>query len=287
MIIVTGANGRLGRAVVARLLELVPAGQIGVSVRDPEKAQELAARGIRVRRGDFGDAASLAHAFEGAAQVLIVSSNGLGETAVHQHHTAIAAAKAAGTRRILYTSHMGSSSSSPVPPMRDHAATEAALRDAGIPFTALHNGFYAATAAMLLAAALQTGELAVPEDGPVAWTSHADLAEVAAITLTEDSLDGVTPPLTAAEAVDMTGLAAIASELTGRAIRRVVVSDTAYRAGLVAHGVPEPAADMLVGLFAAGRRGDFAHVDPTLAHLIGRPPMSVRDILKAAISPAG
>lgn len=53
MIIVTGANRQLGRAVVERLLECVPARQIGVSVRDTEQAKELEERGVRVRRGDF------------------------------------------------------------------------------------------------------------------------------------------------------------------------------------------------------------------------------------------
>ena len=87
MIIVTGANGLLGRAVVEKLVERVPAGQIGVSVRDPEKASALAALGVRVRRGDFADPASLADAFEGATQVLIVSSNAAayGGNSVAQH----------------------------------------------------------------------------------------------------------------------------------------------------------------------------------------------------------
>jgi len=287
MIIVSGANGQLGRAVAERLLERVPAARIGVSVRDPEKARGLAERGVRVRRGDFDDAASLADAFEGASQVLIVSVNSHGESAVRQHRAAIDAARAAGARRILYTSHMGANPVSSFAPMVDHAATEAALRDSGVPFTALRNGFYAATAAYLLGAALQTGELAVPEDGPVSWTTPADLAEAAAVALTEESFDGVSPDLTASEAVDMAGVAAIASELVGRPIRRVVVSAADYTAGLVAHGVPAPAADMFLGIFAASRQGDFAHVDPTLARLIGRPPMPVRDVLKAAISPTG
>ncbi len=181
MIIVTGANGQLGRAVAERLLERVPAERIGVSVRDLEKARDLEGRGVRVRRGDFDDAASLAHAFEGASRVLIVSVNSHGETAVRQHRAAIEVAKAAGARRILYTSHMGANPASSFAPMVDHAATEAALQDAGVPFTALRNGFYADSAAYLLGAALQTGELAVPEDGPVAWTTPADLAEAAAI----------------------------------------------------------------------------------------------------------
>jgi uncharacterized protein YbjT (DUF2867 family) len=182
---------------------------------------------------------------------------------------------------------MGSNPASPFAPMVDHAATEAALRDSGVPFTALRNGFYAASGVMLLDHALKTGELAVPEDGPVSWTAHADLAEVTALALTDGGeLDGLTPALTGAEAIDMAGMAEIASELTGRTIRRTVVSDEAYRAGLVAHGVPEPAADLLVGVFAASRQGEFAEVDPALARLIGRPPVSFREYLATAVSPA-
>ncbi|HYO29406.1 MAG TPA: NAD(P)H-binding protein [Thermomicrobiales bacterium] len=283
-IIVTGANGQLGRTIAERLLERVPAEQIGVSVRDPEQARGLEERGVRVRRGDFADAASLAHAFEGASRVLVVSASATGEEAVRLNRAAIDAAKAAGARRILYTSHMGSNPSSPFPPMPTHATSEAALRDSGVAFTALRNGFYAATAVMLLGDAAETGELAAPEDGPVAWTAHADLAEAAAIALTEESLDGVTPDLTGPEAIDLAGVAAIASELTGHQIRRVVVTDAEHRAALVARGIPEPAADMLLGLFAASRQGEFANVDPALGRLIGRPPTPLRDTLKAAIA---
>ncbi len=287
MIIVTGANGQLGRAVAERLLQLVPAGQIGVSVRDPEKARELEGQGVRVRRGDFDDPASLAHAFEGASRVLIVSANSMGETAVRQHCAAIDAAKAAGAGRIVYTSHMGVDSASPFPPMADHAATEAALRDSGVTSTALRNGFYAESAALFLGNAITTGELAAPEDGPIAYTSHPDLAEAAAIALTGEGFDGATPDLTGSEAVDLAGVAALASKLAGRPIRRVVVSDADYLAGLVAKGIPEERAGMLLGLFAASRQGRFARVDPALARLLGRPATPLRDVLKAAISPAG
>jgi uncharacterized protein YbjT (DUF2867 family) len=284
MIIVSGANGKLGRAVVERLLDRVTPERIGVCVRDPERARELAERGVRVRRGDFADAAGLEHAFEEASRVLIVSVNASGETALRLHRTAIDMAGKAGAERIVYTSHMGSNPDSLFAPMPDHAATEAALERSGVRFTSLRNGFYATTALMLLSAALQTGELAAPQDGPVSWTSHGDLAEAAAIALTEDVLDGVTPALTGAEAIDMTGLAALASELTGRPIRRVVVPDGDYRAGLVAHGVPETAADLLVGMFAASCQGEFAQVAPDLARLIGRSPEPLREVLRPAIA---
>ncbi|MDQ3721754.1 MAG: NAD(P)H-binding protein [Actinomycetota bacterium] len=285
MIIITGANGQLGRDTVKRLLERVPAEQVGVSVRDPAKADDLEARGVRVRQGDFTDAASLAHAFEGASQVLVMPANLTGEKRLNMHRTAIEQAKAAGARRVLYASHAGANSSSPFPPMPDHFATEGMLRDSGLEFTALRNGFYAASAAMLLRGALETGELAAPEDGPVAWTAHADLADAAAIALADGRLDGVTPALTGPEALDMAGVAGLASEVTGRLIRRVVVSEDQYRADAVARGIPEQAVGMLLGLFAAARLGQFARVDPTLGELIGRPPTPLREVLEETLSP--
>ena len=284
MIIVTGATGQLGRGIAEQLLERVPAEQIGVSVRSPEKAHWLSERGVRVRQGDFDDAASLRHGFEGASQVLIVSGATTGEDAVRQHGAAIQAAREAGAKRVLYTSHMGSNAASPFAPMPDHAATEALLQASGMAFTSLRNGFYAASGLMLMGDALQTGRLIAPQDGPVSWTAHADLAEAAAIALTgEGRLDGLTPPLCASEALDLAGIAAIASELSGRPVTRVTVTDEEWRAGLVSHGVPEPQADMFLGLFLASRQGEFAAVDPTLEGLLGRPPMSMRDVLAASV----
>ncbi|WP_240421792.1 SDR family oxidoreductase [Paenibacillus periandrae] len=284
MIIVTGANGKLGRAVVEQLLKRVPAAQIGVSVREPNKAYELQEFGVRVRLGDFEDAEGLVHAFEGASQVLIVSSGNLGEAGIRQHQTAIDTAKKAGASRVLYTSHMGASPMSHFVPMVHHAATEEMLKASGIAFTSLRNGYYASSALMLIGGAIKTGELIAPEDGPVAWTSHSDLAEATAAIITDQKYDGITPNLTASEAIDMDGIAAIASEITGRPIRRTIVSDERYRDYLISQGLPEALANLLTGIFHASRKGDFAQTDPALANLTGREPMKFREVLKESIS---
>src|ERR1700759_966835 len=101
MIIVTGATGALNGATVEHLLKLVPAARIGVSVRDVAQAQHLAARGVRVRRGSYDDPAALRDAFEGAEQVLLVSSNDPAADAPVLHPAAIEGAGAASARGIL------------------------------------------------------------------------------------------------------------------------------------------------------------------------------------------
>lgn len=276
MIIVTGATGRLGRAVVEGLAERVPVDQLGVSVRKPERAGDLAARGIRVRRGDFDAPDSLAGAFEGATQVLIVS--GSADPAPHQ--VAIDAAKAAGAERILYTSHQAANLDSQFLATRGHAATEQDLAAAGVPFTALRNGFYASTPAFMLRSALETGELVLPQDGPFSWTAHQDLADAAVVALTgPGGLDGITPPLTGPEALDYAEVAAIASKLLGRTITRVTVPDEEWKQAALGRGMPEFVVDLTLGIFAAARRGEFAVVDPALPKILGRPATPISEVL--------
>ncbi|MCZ4095371.1 NAD(P)H-binding protein [Streptomyces sp. So13.3] len=280
MIIVTGATGQLGRQIVERLLTRVPAARIGVSVRDPQKAQTFADQGVRVRHGSFTDADSLAHAFEGATQVLIVSVDKMGEEAVRQHRAAIDGAVAAGARRILYTSHMGAGAGSQFQPCRDHAATEEALRASGVPFTSLRNGFYTANALQFLGQALESGRVELPADGPVSWTAHADLADAAAAILADEGcFDGPTPPLTAAQALTFDDIAGIATDGTGRTFTRITATDDQFREQLSGHGVPAEAADQLLGVFTASRAGEFAAVDPTLATLLGREPVALSTVL--------
>lgn len=281
MIVVTGATGQLGRAIVEQLCRLVPPSRVGASCRDPHQASPLAALGVRVRQGNFEDGASLRHAFEGATQVLLVSSNAraTGGDALAQHRTAIDAARAVGARRVVYTSHMAASAASAFPPMLDHAATELMLRESGLAWTALRNGFYASSGIALLGDALQTGLVEAPSDGKVSWTAHADLAEAAAIVLAnEGRFDGPTPPLTASQALDLSDLAAIASELFGKAVRRERISDEELAARLTARGAGR-AAGIVLGLYRASRNGEFSAVDPTLAQLLRRAPTSVREVL--------
>jgi NAD(P)H dehydrogenase (quinone) len=283
MIIVTGATGHIGAAIVENLLNRLPPDQIVASVRDVGKAAALSMQGVAVRAGDFADPASLTSAFAGADQILIVSADKLGDEAVRLHRNAIGAARQAGANRILYTSHMGARAGSPFAPADQHAITEADLEGAGLPYTSLRHGFYAESCLHMIGDSLKSGELRVPEDGPISWTSRDDLAEAdAAILLDAGAWDHITPPLTASEALTMADIAAIASEVTGREVRHVTVRDEEWSEARIAAGMPAIYAEMLLGTFRAARRGDFAATNPALEMLLGRTPRTMRELLTAS-----
>ncbi len=286
MIVVTGATGKLGRLIVEDLASRIPPEMIGISVRDPEKATKLQERGIRVRRGDFADPGSLRNAFEGASQLLIVSSNAraFGGDPLAQHRAAIAAAKEAGVQRIVYTSQIASSESSAFPPALDHAATESMLAESGVAWTALRNGFYADSALMFMGPDWQKGKIVAPADGKVAWTTHSDLAAAAAAILAgKKTFDGPTPPLTGSEALDLADLASVASSILGTSITRQVISDDAFREKAKERGLPEGYVRISLGYYEASRRGEFGKLDATLEQLIGRRPKIMHEVLEKAI----
>ncbi|RZK51594.1 MAG: KR domain-containing protein, partial [Hymenobacter sp.] len=146
MIVITGATGHLGRGIVTSLLHRLPARQLVASARNPEQATALAEQGVQVRQGDFADPASLATAFAGATQVLVVSPNKLGAEGQQLSRHALEAARAAGARRVLYTSQVAAQTDSAFAPAVNHAAAEALLAGLGLPYTSLRNGYYAESA---------------------------------------------------------------------------------------------------------------------------------------------
>ncbi|WWC67389.1 uncharacterized protein I206_101297 [Kwoniella pini CBS 10737] len=275
-IVVTGATGKLGKLVVENLLTHISPTQIGVSVRDATKASDLSQKGVRVTQASFDDPSALKEAFKGAKTLLLISVDNF-DKAVDQHKTAIDVAKEVGVKTVFYTSHIGANKTSAFAACRHHAETEEYLVKSGLNFYSLRNGFYSESLKMMLGQPIQTGAIYAPEDGPVSWTGHKDLAEAIAILLTDESKLPKDPyvPLTAHDALDFTGIAKIISDVSGKEINKVTISDDTFVEKTVQHGVPEFIANHLLGIYHASRQGDFKRVDPLLEQLLGRKPESI------------
>lgn len=136
-ILVVGATGVLGRAVVRRLREQGCA--VRAMTRTPARAQELAAQGVEVIAGDLVDHASLARACAGMDRVLAAAHSLLGRgryASAHVdaagHRALIDAARAAGVQRFVYTSALGATERHPVDFFRTKYAIESSLKGSGL-----------------------------------------------------------------------------------------------------------------------------------------------------------
>ena len=293
--IITGASGAFGQLATRRLLERVPASEVILVTRNPQSLAKLAARGVTVRFGDFDRPETLRAAFAGGERMLLISTLSVGRRA-EQHIRAIHAAIAAGVQHIAYTSSGGADARNPAIVSRDHLATELALRDSGSGFTILRDSLYIEAALYQIAPrALAAGKwISNSGEGRVPLVAKDDCAAVAVAALTDDAHDGRTYEITGPEMLSYREVAAIASEIDGRPVEYVSVSDDEMAAMLAAAGVP---AEYSEGMYTKGvgtssigdivtyeigvREGYFAIQSNDVEKILGRPPKSLREIFAA------
>ena len=283
-IVVTGASGQLGRLVVEELLDRVPPSELVLVSRRPEFLGEFAARGATARRGDFDDPASLADAFAGAGTVLLISSGleALGRR-IDQHRAAIDAAAAAGARRVVYTSISNPVANNPQRTVsEENRATEELLHSSGLDWTILRNGTFAEVQ-------LAPGSLAVAHgriytnagDGRMTPVSRRDCAAAAVAVLTGDGHENRTYDITGPDRISQAELAALLSDVSGRAIKVHNVSDRILGWGLTKAGFTKAIAREIVDFGKAIREGFYDVAESDVQRLTGRAPRSLRDVLIA------
>lgn len=280
-LLVTGASGQLGRRVVELLLE-AQAGPIIATTRTPEKLADLAARGVTVRLANFDQPESLAQAFAGAERLLLISTDALDDTGrrVRQHRQAISAATQAGVRHVLYTSFVRTEPGNPAAVAPDHFATEQALADSPLEWTSLRNNVYTDGLLMSLPRAIASGQLvAAAGEGGAGYVTREDCARAAAAVLASPPSGRTRLDITGPAVVTQAELAQMASEISGRPVAYVPVTPEALKAGMVAGGLPEPVADLVVSFDVATAQGALAVASSTVKDLTGRAPQRVYDFL--------
>jgi NAD(P)H dehydrogenase (quinone) len=283
MIVVTGATGYLGRHVIEQLLERVPASEIAVAVRNTGRAADFAARGIDVRHADYEKPETLAAAFRGADKVLLISANEVGKRAA-QHRNVIGAVKASGARLLVYTSMLNADRSGIATLANEHRATEEMVRESGLPFVILRNGWYLENYTENLAPALQYGAIAGSANGGrVAAAARADYAAAAVAVLTGEDHEGQTYELAGDAPFTLSELAAEVSRQTGKTIVYNDLPSAAYRDMLLGAGLPAPVAEMLADADLGLGRGELDNASGDLRRLINRPTTPLADAVRAAI----
>ncbi|CAO3382144.1 SDR family oxidoreductase [Azospirillum argentinense] len=278
-IAVTGATGQLGRLVIARLKETVPASGIVALVRSPAKAADL---GVEAREADYGNSETLARALAGVDTLLLISSNEIGQRAA-QHRNVVNAAKAAGVGRIVYTSLLHADRS-PLSLAEEHRATEADIKASGIPFTILRNGWYTENHTGSVGAALAGGAfIGSAGDGRISSATRADYADAAVAVLTGAGHEGKTYELAGDAAVTLADLAAEISRQSGKDIPYRNLPEADYAAILAGFGLPETFAKGIASWDSDASRGALFDDGRQLSALIGRPTTPLSAAVAAAL----
>lgn len=280
--LVTGATGKLGTKVVESLLKTVPVNQLAVSVRNPEKAEGLRARGVEVRKGDFDHPETLDTAFAGIDRLLIISADGDNETRIRQHTNAVSAAERAGVKFIAYTSIVNAQESKNfLAPT--HKTTEEAILKTGIPYSFLRNNWYLENESSgiqgLLAGAPWVTSAGT---GKVGWALQQDYAEAAAVVLSGDRHENTIYELSGKLMTQEELVSAIAVVL-GKEVPIQQVDDPTYADIMKGAGVPDFLIPFLVGIQTGIREGTLEIESNDLEKLLGRPVTPISDGLSQIV----
>ncbi|WP_405587282.1 NAD(P)H-binding protein [Streptomyces sp. NBC_01092] len=280
-IVVTGATGHLGRHVLEQLLEKVPAGQVTAVVRTPEKAADLAERGVKLAVADYNTPETFDGLFAAGDKVLLISGNEFDKGRVGQHQIVIDAAKSAGVALLAYTSAPGSLTAALAD---DHRGTEKALLESGLPYALLRNGWYHENYTENLAPVLEHSAVThAAGAGRISSASRADYAAAAVAVLTGEGHENQTYELGGDVAWSLAEYAAELSGQTGREIAENPVSGEVLTGILAGAGLPEPLAAILAGVDASIAKGELVIDSGDLSRLAGRPTTPLTEAISAAL----
>ena len=275
MITVFGATGNTGSPLVDTLLAK------GAAVRavtsDPAKVENLKAKGCEAVTANFTDPAALERACAGAERIYLVTPAHLDMR--RWKANAIEAAKAAGVRHVVLATGLGASPKAKVTFGKWHSETQELLKESGLDWTFVQPTYFMQNLLWQADTIARDGVYYDDLGGPVAWIDARDIADVAAEALTGAGHEGKTYGLTGPEALTGEDIAAMLSEVTGRAITCAPLSVEDARAAMIAAGMQEEVAAAMVELASIAPKGYLAGVETTVSDVLGRPARRLRDFI--------
>ncbi|TVT55847.1 SDR family oxidoreductase [Amycolatopsis rhizosphaerae] len=274
MILVTGASGNVGSALLTHLRAEGVATR--AAYRDPGKTAEANESGWQAVTLDLGQPETLAPALDGVDAVFLLGAMGPEQTA--QELNLVDAARAAGTRVVKLSVWRADEGLTPI--ARLHRPAEQALSASGLSWTILRPNFYLQNF-LRQPSIRQAGEFSFPlVNAPISFVGAGDIARVAARVLTSDGHDGRIYDLTGPEALTYVEAAEVFSGVLGRPVRYAELADDQARVAMLNRGMPEFYVDALIEVARAYRNGGADAVTSTVPDLTGRAALRLADFVR-------
>jgi uncharacterized protein YbjT (DUF2867 family) len=215
-VLVIGATGLVGSEVVKALL------QRGAEVRAFTRKQPKPGTfpgAVEIALGDLNDPVSLAEAMKGIHKVFLLIGRENVPVELTQALTAYGLAKKAGLKYVTYVSVYEADKFPEVPHFANKFAVENAIRAGGVAYTILRPAYFAQNERRLKPELTGRGVYPIPAGNQgLAVVDLRDLAEAAAISLTEEGHNGKTYDLVSSEMLTGPDAAATWSRLLGKRI---------------------------------------------------------------------
>jgi uncharacterized protein YbjT (DUF2867 family) len=282
VILVTGAGGNVGSALVE---ELVRAGQKArLGFHSEDRAQRSRAAGHDAVAIDFGRPETLGPAMAGVEAVFLLGATGPNQVAGETN--VVDAAKTAGAGRIVKLS-VWRAPEELTPFARAHRSIERSVEDSGLDWTFLRPNFYMQNFTRQWAGSIRDhGWFAQPTTAAaISFIDVRDIAAAAARVLVEPGHENRAYAITGPAALSYVDAAAVLSAALGSEVLFRGLTDEQARAGMLERGIPQFHVDYLLAVSQAYRNGGAEAVTTAVQDLTGRPATSfdtfVRDHLDA------
>jgi NAD(P)H dehydrogenase (quinone) len=281
MILITGATGQLGTAVVNHLLKTISAERIAVLVRDKSKASTLIEQGVNIRVGNYDDPASLDNAMQGIEKVLLIAGTDE-DNRLRQHQNVVDAAKKAGVKCIAYTSrNLKDPNTLTNKLMVGHFQTEDCIKASGLKYVLFRNALYMDTIPLFVGEGVFDTGINLPTGGGrVSFALRSEMGEAIANALIENGGDNRIYHLTGSESYSFGDVAATLADLSGKKVGYTSTDRLVFEAQMKERGTPETVIQKVVGFLTDIKNGQEAEISPDLENLLCRAPASLQEGLK-------
>ncbi len=280
-ILVTGATGILGTAVIETLLKKIPANQISIITRKEEKRAEFESKGFNAFLGSYDNKTSLEKAMLEVDTVLLISSGDQGDR-MQEHKNIIDAAVNVGVPNIAYTSRsLQDRATLANKLMLDHFETEDYIKESRLKYTIFRNVLYMDVIPLFVGRdVFEKGIFQPAGDGKVAFALRKEMGEAMANVLLNEPCENKTYKFTGNEIYSFYDVAAVLKDLSGKEVKYTPVEIAAFETMMLQKGLPKPMVKKIIDFNTDIKNNQEAEITNDLEIKLGRKPASLKEGLK-------